>query len=126
MIMSYELGKSVPIKLYRGKCTYPAPEHREIRDEIDQMYDGRVGVSADGEVFGLVDGWSLPYELENARLTHMAYRLDKYFQPADVIARMREGEFTGRFLFNAGGMGMSALWAEVDDLERAFRELGLL
>lgn len=118
-------GRTAQIKLYQGKWTDGIETDDPGRFEIAKTFDGKVGVSTCGTIFGLVDGWSLPYDLPNARLTHMSYRLDKYFVPAEVIARLREPAF-GKFLFNAGGMGMSALWVEVDDLEDAFRELGLL
>ena len=125
--MSYELGKSTPVKIYRGKWTDGTKADDPDQFVVDQTYDGRVGVSVDGKVFGLVDDWHLPYNLASARLSHMSYYCDgDNFDAAESLAWMRSPGHRGIWLFNGGGMGMSALWATADDMERAFRELGLL
>lgn len=122
-----DIGRMSPIRLYQGKWTNGIDQDADLY-VIDKIYEARVGVSRDGEIFGLVDDWHLPYDLPDdvIRLSMMSYRLDEFFVPADVIARLREPGIIGRFLFNAGGMGVAALWAEADDMERAFRDLGLL
>jgi hypothetical protein len=124
------IGRTAPIRLYEGVWTDGTLASDPDRFKVAHTYDGRVGVTEDepgkDRIFGLIWGWSLSYEVDPPELTHMSYYLDKYFQPAEIIARMREEGQMSIFLFNAGGMGMSALWAEVDDMERAFQELGLL
>jgi hypothetical protein len=125
--MGYTAARTASIKLYQGKWTDGTLADDPGRFKVDKTYDGQVGVTEDGGVFGLVWGFHMPHYRSGAQeLSHMAYYLDEYFQPAKVIARMREDDEFGIFLFNAGGMGISALWAEVDDMERAFQELGLL
>lgn len=92
---AYDLGKSVAVTLLRhGK---PEP--------------GEVGVNADGTIFGYV---------VRGELTHMSYRLDEYFVPAEVIARRGDGDTP--FYFDAGGRFAISIY----ELERAFRALGLL
>jgi hypothetical protein len=124
---SHTIGKMAVLRVYQGKYVYPAREHMEIRDEVDRVFEARVAVNHDGTIFGLVDDWYLPYDLPDhvIRLSMMSYYLDKYFQPAEVIARLREAGANGRFLFDAG-QSRAPLWAEADDMERAFQELGLL
>jgi hypothetical protein len=125
--MGHAAVKLADIKLYEGKWTDGTKANDPERFEVSKTFNGRVGVTADEKIFGLVRGWHMPHYLpEVPELSHMSYRLDEYFRPAEVIARMREEGQLKIFLFNAGGMGMSALWAEVDDMERAFQELDLL
>lgn len=127
---THKIGKMARVRVYESKSAYRVEDHQKAIEEIAKVYDGRVGVNADGTIFGLVDDWHLPYDLPNdvIRLSHMSYYLDEWFAPAKVIERLRDEVLNpqGRFLFNAGGMGMAALWVEADDMERAFRELGLL
>lgn len=122
-----DIDRMASIRLYQGKWTNGIDQDADPF-VIDKIYEARVGVSRDGEIFGLVDDWHLSYDLPDdcIRISMMSYRLDEYFVPAEVIDRMRDDGANGRFLFNAGGMGVVALWAEADDMERAFRELDLL
>lgn len=125
--MSHKAARVTDIKLYEGKWTDGLKADDPDRYQVAKTYNGQVGVTKDGRIFGLVWGYHMPhYQPEVPELSHMCYRLDEYFQPAEVITRMREEGQLGIFPFNAGGMGMSALWAEADDMERAFQELGLL
>jgi glucose-6-phosphate 1-dehydrogenase len=92
---TYDLGKSVAVTLLRhGK---PEP--------------GEVGVNTDRTIFGYV---------ARGELTHMSYRLNEYFVPANVISARREKGIP--FYFHAG----DRLSISASELERAFRELGLL
>jgi len=93
----YALGKSVDVQL---------------RDH-GKPYDGKVGVGQDGTIFGLVAEFY-------GELSYMSYRLDEYFVPSDVVATTRAK--SGLFYFDVG----NELTIDVDELERAFRELGLL
>jgi hypothetical protein len=121
------VGKTAPIRLYEGKWTDGTKADDPVRFEVAKIFNGQVGTTQDGKIFGLIHGYHWPnYRPEVPELTHMSYRLDEYFQPAEVIAKMREDGQLGVFLFNVGGMGVSALWAEADDMEQAFRELDLL
>lgn len=73
--MSYELGKSVSVRVHsRG-----VPEN------------GEVGVNEDRTIFGYV---------AYGRITHMSYRLDEFFVPSEVIANTRGGD--GKFYFDWG------------------------
>lgn len=75
--MSYELGKSVSVRLHsRGKPV-----------------NGEVGVSADGTTFGYVS---------RGQLSHMSYYLDKWFVPAEVVAEARAQG--GKFYFDVGNV----------------------
>lgn len=72
---------------------------------------GEVGVNVDGTMFGYVS---------RGALTLMSYSLDSTFVPMEVVATTRERG--ALFFFDVG----NDFTISADELERAFRELGLL
>jgi hypothetical protein len=55
-------------------------------------------------------------------MTHFAYGLDQYFQPAEVIERLKTDKW---FYFDAGTT-CTEIKASAAEMERVFRELGLI
>lgn len=72
---------------------------------------GEVGINKDGTVFGYVS---------RGAITFMSYLLSDHFIPAKVIALCREKD--APFYFDYG----NKFTISADELERAFRELGIL
>jgi hypothetical protein len=102
-------------------CALRKPEIRQVDivlhgkdDETITDYRAGVWSAGDREIFGLTYGGSE---------THMCYGLD-YFKPPEVLAE-RQHEGHERFYFDAGGNGRP-VYADRDELERAFKALGLI
>ena len=73
---------------------------------------GRVGLNKAGTMFGHVS------RFHNDSLSFMSYSLDQYFVPKEVVADARARG--GQFYFMGNEFMISA-----DELERAFKELGI-
>ena len=67
-------------------------------------------------LFGLMDNYAP--EL----MTHFAYGIDQYFVPAEVIERLKTTKW---FYFDAG-QTCPEIKASAAEMERVFRELGLI
>lgn len=124
--MAYEIIREVPATIYyRGE----RQDNHGWRVGVGRArgYDDRGVPDQELTVFGLI----FPRDYE---ISHMAYTVDRYFNPPEVLAKRREPqraddpEHRRSWLFFDAGTNPAYPEIRIsgDELERVFRELGLL
>lgn len=120
--VAYEIKRAVPATIYyAGK---ESPEGWRVGIGSSRGYDDHGKPDQELTVFGLV----FP---RDDRISHMAFTVDRYFDPPTVLAKRRakfaeDGDDRWLWFCFDAGQTCPEIKISLDELERAFRELDLL